>query len=139
MTGIPVRILGGGEAKITQIGQMITAPFSYDEAVAKTLTVDDTPINFFVPVVGKQFVVTSILLTSDSNVQASAIIDVYEATSLTDSVIAKSILHIDLLKNDHRDFIGLNLLVTAGRYLNIKADDSDVSATIMGYYIPKIN
>ena len=138
MAGIPVELKdGGNSALITEQGQQIIAPFDYDEVVALTSAVDNTAVNFFLPEVGKQFIVRVILLTADSNITGSAIIDVYEATSITDTVIAKSILHIDLLKNDHRDFIGLNLRLTAGRYLNLKADDSDVSATIMGYYIPK--
>ena len=136
---IPVRIEdGGNQAKISQIGGLVTAPYDYDTVVAKTSAVDDTAVNFYPPLPNKQFVVTSVLLTADSNVVGSSVIDVYEATSLSDTVIEKSILHIDLLKNEHRDIIGLNLLITAGKYLNLKADDSDVSATIMGYYIPKL-
>jgi len=139
MTGIPTRIVGNGsEAGVSQIGQLIVAPFAYDEVVAKTATVDDTAVNFYPPIVGKQFVITTILLTADSNVVGSSVIDVYETSSKTSLIVDKSILFIDLLKNGFRDIIGLNLLVTSGKFLNLKADDSDVSATIMGYYIPKM-
>lgn len=126
------------KACVTSIGQLVVAPFKYDEVVAKTSAVDNTAVNFYAPKMGEQFVVTTILLTADSNVQPSAVIDVYEASSSTSTVVDKSILFIDLLKNEFRDLIGLNLLITKGKWVNLKADDSDVSATIMGYYIPEI-
>ena len=142
MTG-PVHIIDGSGSKkrvgVTKIGQLVVGAFAYDEVVAKTSTVDDTAVNFYGPKVGEQFVITTILLTADSNVVGSSVIDVYEASSATSTVVDKSILFIDLLKNNFRDIIGLNLLITEGKYINLKADDSDVSATIMGYYVPKIN
>ena len=127
-----------GKVNVSQIGQLIVGPYTYDTVVAKTSTNDNTAVNFYLPKVHEQFVITGVLLTSDSNVQGSAIIDVYEASAIDSTVIDKSILHIDLLKNQFRDIIGLNLKITQGKYLNLKADDSDVSATIMGYYIPEI-
>lgn len=137
MSGIPVRILGNGsEANVTRIGQLVTAPFAYDEVVAQTLSVNNQAYNFFEPIVGQQFVVTTILLTADSNVATSTDITVYESSSVSDTTVDKLILFVELLKNDYRDLIGLNLLITEGKYLNIKMDDNDVRVTVMGYYVP---
>ena len=139
---IEVEILGTDEhgelhnARVTPIGQLVTAPFSYDEVVALTVDTNNTAFNFFKPKIRMKFVAVVILLTADSNVTGSTVIDVYEADSEDSTTIDKSILHIDLLKNDYRDLIGLNLLISEGKYLNVKVDDNDVSVTIMGYYVP---
>ena len=138
----PTHILDGSGgkygAKVTSIGQLVVGPIKYDEVVAKTSTVDDTAVNFYEPRAGHQFVITGILLTADSNVVGSAITTVYEASSLTETTVDKTIMFIDLLKNTNRDVVGLNILVTEGKFINLKADDSDVSAVIMGYYILKV-
>jgi hypothetical protein len=128
----------GKSAKVTSTGQLVTAPYAYDEVVAKTSAVDNTAVNFYEPKAGEQFVITGILLTADSNVVGSAITYVYEATAEDSTTVSKTILLIDLLKNKNRDVTGLNILVTEGRYINLKASDSDVSAVITGYYIPKV-
>jgi len=130
---------GSGKlAKVTSTGQLVTAPYAYDEIVTKTSAVDNTAVNFYKPKAGEQFVITAILLTADSNVVGSAITEVYEATAEDSTTVSKSILLVDLIKNQNRDVTGLNILVTEGRYLNIKADDSDVSAVITGYYVPRV-
>jgi len=129
----------GADAKVTSLGQLVTAPYAYDSVVAKTSTVDDTAVNFYLPKAGEQFVITGILLTADSTVVGSAVITVYEADSATETTVSKTILLIDLLKNRDRDITGLNILVTAGKFVNLKADDSDVSAVITGYYVPEIS
>ena len=71
MTGKTNIIDGAGTqvaAKVTTIGQLITAPYTYDEVSAATLDVDDTAVNFFGPKTGKQFVLTVILLTANKSV-----------------------------------------------------------------------
>ena len=105
---------GTTEAKVTPTGALVTAPISYDDVSAQTLTTNNTPVNFFGPKVGKQFVVTAIFLTADSNVTGSTLVDVYEATDADETTIAKAILHVEILKNGSRDFLPMNLLVTSG-------------------------
>jgi hypothetical protein len=136
----PVRVVdasgAGAGAKVTQQGQVVVAPYAYDEVVAKTSSADDTAVNFYKPKANQQFVITAILLTADSNVVGSAITQVYEADTDTETTVVKTILLIDLLKNKNRDVTGLNILVGEGKFINLKANDSDVSAVITGYYIP---
>ena len=94
---------------VTPLGQLVTAPFSYDEVVS----------------------------AADRTIGASGVlIEVYESSAEDSLVVDKSIMNIDLLKNTSRDVVGLNLLVTEGKYLNVKCDDTDVSVTLMGYYVP---
>ncbi len=124
------------KASITSRGALVVAPYAYDEVVAKSTASDDVPINFFPPLLNKRFVITAILLTSDSDVVGSAITTVYEGTSLADTVVGKLIMIVDLLKNSNRDITGLNIIVGEGKFVNLKADDTTVSAVITGYYVP---
>jgi hypothetical protein len=136
----PSHIVGpnGTAVKISKLGQLITAPIAYDEVTVVTLDVNGTGYNLFPAKAGKQFVITGILLTADSNVTGSANIDIYEADAVDEATIVKSILNIELLKNGYRDITGLNILATEGAYINGKTDDDDVFVTMMGYYINKI-
>ena len=46
--GIPVRIVGAvGEANVTRRGQLVTAPFDFDEVSAQTINLNNTAFNFF--------------------------------------------------------------------------------------------
>ena len=136
---IPVRLFGGpNEVFVTQIGQLTTAPFAYDLVVSKTITVANTAVNFYKPIVGKQFVVTGILLTADKQITQDVLVDVYGATSTTSLTISAGFLHVEMLKNSSRDVVGLNVLATEGIFINAKADDNDIFVTIMGYYIPVV-
>lgn len=136
---IPVRLFGGtNEVFVTQIGQLTTAPFAYDLVVSKTITAVNTAVNFYPPVVGKQFVVTGILLNADRQVSQEVVVDIYGATSITELTIGSGFMHVEMLKNSSRDVVGLNVLATEGIFINAKADDNDIFVTIMGYYIPVI-
>ena len=136
---IPVRLEDQGrQAKITQIGQVVTAPFAYNKVKAVTMATGGTGYNFFPPLVGKQFVVTNVFITALKSITTDVLVDVYETSTLTGTTIDKGILPIEMLKSTFRDFFDLNLLITEGKYLNAKADDDTVLMTILGYYTPKI-
>ena len=130
---------GGHMAKVnvTPLGQLVTAPFSYDEVMSEVLISSGVAYNFFKPKTKARFVLTIVLAAADRNIGASGVlIEVYESSAEDSLVIDKSIMNIDLLKNTNRDVVGLNLLITEGKYLNVKCDDTDVSVTLMGYYVP---
>lgn len=126
----------GSEACVTERGQLITSPLDYSLAYPVAAAVDNTAYNFVPPISGKRFVVTDILLYANKGVGASdAAVEIYEADSATETTIVKSILAIEMLKNTSRDLIGLNLLISEGKWLNIKTDDNTIFATVMGYYV----
>ena len=126
----------GQEACVTDRGQLVIAPLSYSLSYTVTAAVNNQAYNFVIPLAGKRFVVTDILLYANKGVGASdATVDVYEADSATETTISKSILALEMLKNSSRDMIGLNLIITEGKFLNIKTDDNTVFATVMGYYV----
>ena len=129
---------GKSQALVTAAGQLVTAPYAYNEIKYVLLGVDNQGYTFFSPKVGYQFVLTAILLTADSNVTTSAIVDVYEASDLNSATIVTSLFHFEVLKNLTRDLIGLNILCSEGAFINGKTDDDDVYMTLLGYYIPAV-
>lgn len=135
------RILGskGATARVTNSGELVVAPLSYDEVANQTLDAANVAENFFTPISNKQFVVTAILLNADKSVTTDVVVDVYKADSLTSTTIDKAILHVEILKNGQRDITGLHLLINEGVFINAKADDANVNITIMGYYINKLD
>lgn len=123
-------------AKVTSRGELVTGRFDYSTAYAVTVNATATAFNFVGPIAGKRFVITDIILYANKNVGAAdATVDVYEATASDSTTISKSILAIEMLKQTSRDLTGLNLIVTEGRWVNIKTDDDIIYATLMGYYV----
>lgn len=127
----------GGRACVTSEGQLIVAPAKFSTASSATMTTDDTPVNLWGPMAGKKFIITDILLYANRNVGVNdATVSVYESTDgAATATQSKVILTTEMVKQRSRDFIGLNLEVTAGSWVNVVTDDDDVFITIMGYYI----
>jgi len=138
----PIHIIDGRGTKqrvmVTSLGQLVTAPISYDEVKTISLNVDDAGFTFYKPKAGEQFVVTAILLTADKNVTTDCIVEIYESAAEDSNVVSGSVLSLEMLKNTGRDITGLNFVASEGVYINGKTDDNNVSVTIMGYYITKL-
>ena len=124
---------------VSSIGQLITAPYAYDEVEYIDLAADDTGYTFFKPILGFQFVLTGVDVTVSREVPTQCVVDIYESVGEDSATIAKSIFEFDMLKNAHRGLVGLNVLISEGVFLNAKSDDTSVFTTLMGYYIPKIS
>ncbi len=129
----------GRKAIVTSIGQIVVAPYAYDEVKFVKLDTAAQGYTFFKPKVGEQFVLTGVIMTADKNVTTDCLVDVYEATAEDSATIETSIFQFEILKNDDRQITGLNILANEGKFINAKTDDDDVFTTLMGYYIPKIN
>lgn len=129
---------GGTSARVTSIGELVVAPISYSDVSTKTLDVDNTPVNFYPPLAGQQFVITSIHLNANKSVTQDCLVEIYEATGIDITAVAKSILSIEMTTNSFRDIPSLNLLVSKGVFINGRTDDDDVFTSILGYYIPII-
>ena len=132
---------GGGskvKARVTSNGQLVVGSIAFDEVANATVSASGTGYNLFEPISGKQFVITTILLTAKKDVTTDEIVDVYEADDYESSTIDKSIMQVEMLKSSTRDFIGLNLLVSSGKWVTVKADDNTTLVTCMGYYINKV-
>lgn len=137
---IDVRVLdGGGKGKtaiVTSRGQLVVAPLEFSSAYQVTANVINTAFNFIGPKSGQQFVITDILLYADKNVGATdASVVIYEADASNTTTEYKQVLAMEMVKQTSRDITGLNLIVTEGKWLNIKTNDNSIYATIMGYYV----
>ena len=125
-------------AKVTENGQLVTAPISYSGPYTAEVSSVNTATTVALPRIGYRFVVTGILLDADKNVSASTAgtVVLYEGDSVDDVTGSKTILSIEMLKNTSRSITGLNLIITEGVWLSIKTTDATVFATILGYYLP---
>ena len=126
----------GTKATVTSIGQLVVAPYAYNEVKYLLLDTAAAGYTFFAPKAGQQFVLTGILLTADSNVVGSCIVDIYESVLAASATIGTSLFHFEILKNGRRDLSGLNILISEGAHVNAKTDDDDVFATLFYYYVP---
>lgn len=137
----PVHLLGrrgNWAADVTQLGQLVTAPFAYDETVFKELAADNTAYNFYKSKSGQQFVITGIRAKADRDVSNTVDADVviYEAAS-EDTTTVDKILHQEaMIRGESITLVPLNILVAAGKYVNAKTTDDDIHMTLFGYYIP---
>lgn len=124
-------------AKVTSLGQVVTAPFDYDESSTVELAVAGTIYNFFAGRPGFNFIITTILIYANRNVGVNdATVQIYESVSAASGTSLKEILTTEVLKQSARDLLPLNLKVTEGNFINAETDDDDVFVTIMGYYAP---
>ena len=142
MTGIPVRLTGSGgtEAAMTAVGQVITAPWRYDETVFNELDLVDTAYNFYKPKIGHQFVVTGIYAVADKQVSGSASgsVVIYETTNTTSTTVSKVLMQTAMIQDQIQLFAPLNILVSEGKFVSAKTTDDDIHMTITGYFIPTV-
>lgn len=123
-------------AKVTKRGELIVGAVDFTTPIFNEMTVDNQPYNFFGPTANKQFVITTVIADANRDIGATGVtVDIYEADSATESTISKQILKFDMLKNTSKILTGLNLAITKGKWINSKADDSNVLITIGGYYV----
>ena len=124
-------------ACVTERGQLITAPLDYSRPYTANATVNDQGYTVVLPKTAKRFVITDIILDADKSVSSTTAgtVNIYESADLDSAVVETAILTIEVLKNTHRPFIGLNLIVTQGKWVNFKTSDNNVSITILGYYV----
>jgi hypothetical protein len=124
------------KAQVTKYNQLVTAPVDYSQAYAVTASVINTAYNYVPPVQGKRFVVTDILLYANKDVGVNdATVDLYEADGATETTVTKSVLSLEMLKQTTITLTGLNMIVSEGKWLNLKTDDNTIFSTVMGYYV----
>ncbi len=127
----------GVKVRVSEFGQLAVAPLAYSEPSFKKLDANNTAFTFVAPQDGHQIIITDIILTANKNVGANdATVDIYEADSELTTVITKSIIELEMIKQSSLALTGLNLLVPPGLWVNAKTDDNDVFVTIMYYRVP---
>lgn len=127
-------------AKVTKIGQVVTAPFAYDDSSVRELAEPDTAYNFYGPRSGEQFVMTGIFAKADRDVSntVDAIVVLYEASGPSETDVDKVLFQAAMVRGDQVIVNPLNVLVGEGKWLNGKTTDDDIHANITGYYVPAL-
>ncbi len=126
------------KAQVTIRGQLVVGAIDYSTAFTVTANVINTGFNFVPPIAGKRFVITDLLLDAGKDVSSSTAgtVIIYEAVAVDTVTIDKTILSIEMLKNTNRVITGINLIIVSeGRWINIKTTDATVTGTILGYYV----
>ena len=142
---MPTEIIGvtgsGLERKVcvTNSGELVTSALHYDNTVFHAMSSTGTAYSFYPPLRDKQFVITGFIAVSDKNVGANdALVEIYEANSVTSTVVQKALPTFAITKNSVVDPTGLRILVQEGFWVNAKTDIATINMTMFGYYINRI-
>jgi hypothetical protein len=124
---------------VSKIGEVLVAGFGslLNKSVFQTMPNINAAYNFFGPIAGMQFVITSIIADGP----ASATVSIYEAASTSTITMDKLIYTIDFRVAGNLVIpfpFGGFLPVSEGEYLNAFTDGATVNMTIVGYYHPTI-
>lgn len=136
---LKVSIEGGNKGRlagVTPDGALAVGPASLNQIEFRELAAINTAYNFYSPRPGQQFVVMAIFAYGDKQVATAtnATVEVYEASNADATAVDKIIMQFEIGQNEFHPFTSLNLLVTAGVFINAKTDDEDVHLNILGYY-----
>jgi hypothetical protein len=135
-----VQLWGGtnkNSPQITDRGQLVTGALEFETFYLGSTASNNVAVNVVEPRSGKRFVITAIILSADRSVGANgAVTDVFEnETGPTDGTVTKQIIQEEIAKQTRMTATGLNIIVTEGRWVNVKSDDVIVRCNIAGYYI----
>lgn len=128
--------IGKGQyAGVTPIGELLVAGVGAlsNISVFRSMTAINTAYNFFGPIAGQQFVITSITLDGP----VGTTISFYEAANPSTITIDKLVYKLNLrgATNLSMSFpFGGFPAVSEGEYLNAFTDDATVNVDIIGYY-----
>lgn len=138
-----VRLIGAGVAgnpvAVSSNNELLTRPFDYSVPSFQNMNVDDVAFNFQKPKDGEQFVITGAVISGNRDIGVNgAITIIYEGTSTTDTVVAVTLLEVEVPKNTVFPFVLPNVLVNEGAFINGKTDDNSVRVALYGYFVPKV-
>ena len=125
----------GQYAGVTPIGELLVAGFGnlINRSIFQSMADANTAFNFFGPIAGEQFVITSIILDGPN----AATVSIYEASSTSTITIDKLLFKINFrgASNQVVNFsFGGFLAVSEGEYVNALTDGATVNMSIVGYY-----
>lgn len=124
------------EAKVTKRGQLITAPLDFSTFYNAEVDVINTGFTIVTPRGGKQFVITSLIVYANKLVgTGDATVEIYEADSLDSTVVSASIFKQEMLKQTNLPLGQLNVIVSEGKWVNVKTDDNTIFVNMAGYYV----
>ena len=137
----PIQIMGDQDnikVKVSEFGQLITAPIDYSTPVAAELTTTGLVYNLVEPLSGKSIVITEIAAASDNGVSNNvpANIELFQADGNDSGTVIEYLWRPQLLRGDHDNMTGLNWIIPPNRWINARTDDDNVLLTIAYYRVP---
>jgi hypothetical protein len=129
----------GNKVKVTSSGELVTSSLEYDLTKYQEMSATGTAYNFYEPEPRKQFIITGFLAVSDKNITADAIVEIYEADSVSSTTVSKALPKFALTKNAIASPTPLRILVNEGVWVNAKTDDATIHLTMFGYYIDSLS
>lgn len=125
-------------ARVTRQGELVVAPYSFNETQFNELGTAGAAVNFYKPKAGQQFIVTGVIAAGNLSIAANALatVVVYEGSATDDTSADKTLIQFGVTRLQTLILPLLNILVAEGKFINAKTDDDDVFLTVMGYYIP---
>lgn len=127
----------GQYAGVTPIGELLLAGYGNLNNRTSFQTLTTNTANFFGPIVGQQFVITS--LTMDGN---NTDVVIFEAPTISSATVDKVLWTMHLRATTNL-FVPLSfggfLPVSQGEYVNATNSAGTTNITIAGYYIPIIH
>ena len=127
----------GISARVTEFGQLVTAPLNFSTPVS--VEVDDINTAFLLvsPEDGKNIIVDSIVITGNRDIGVNdATVVIYSATSEDDINPVAAEVSLEIAKNSNIPLTGLNFIIPEGRFFLAKTNDATVFITIGYYYAP---
>lgn len=129
----------GQYAGVSSAGELIVSAFGslINQSVFQSLTSANAGINFFGPIPGKIFLISTIVMTTT----ATAVVQIYETSTPSSAVVDKLLFKITLTSTVQSATIftlplpfGGRIPVSEGKYVNVQTDVATVNVNLIGYY-----
>ncbi len=126
-------------ACVTSRNQLVTAPLEFSKMYSAFAGVINTAFNIVPPLTDRQFVITDIILYANKSVgTGDATVTIYEANSPDTLTVDETVFQQEMVKQTSLALTGLNIIVTTGKWVNIKTDDNDIFVNMAGYYVDAV-
>jgi len=125
-------------AKVDKSGGLVVSPIEYSTAFYVSVDVVSTSFEIVPTMVGKNFIITGLLIASDKTFGSSTTAEtltLYEANADDITINIRTLFKVDLLKNDRLVATGMGIAVSKSITIAAIATDVKVDLTIAGYYI----
>ena len=140
--GMDVRLNDGSgkkySVKVTSRNQLVTSPLDFSTFYPVEVDAINTAFVIAPAIVNFQFIITDIILYANKSVGVNdATVEIYEAAEATTATVFKSVFNQEIVKQTSLALNGLNIIVTAGKWLSVKTNDATIFANVAGYYVPE--
>ena len=124
----------GNIAKVNKQGALNVVSAGHFDISSKVTLVATTVYNLREPRSGQQFIITGMILNAARSVTSEALVSIFES-SVYQGASVTGIISLDVAKDSTISLIGLNLIITKGKWVSCTTDDPTCNVTLLGHYI----